>query len=45
MQVSGQMHRDEVGNSWGFFSLVYVNGPWFYCNEFIKHLSCISILL
>ena len=45
MQVSGQRHRDEVRNSWGFFSLVYVSGLWFYCNKFINHLSCISILL
>jgi len=44
MQVSKQMHRDGVGNSWELFALVYFIGLWFYCNDFIDHFLCNTVL-
>jgi len=44
MQVSRLMHRDKVGISWGFLSLAYFVGLWFYCNNFIDNFICNTVL-
>jgi len=45
MQVSRQTHRDGVGISRGFLSLVYFIGLWFYCNNFTDHFICNTVLM